>query len=184
MIYASYEFYSYVYFGKSIEPSDFPRLALRASSYIDYCTAGRAEKHADLDAVKMACCAIAEAYQTIDAARSSASKSLSASVGVRGTTKPNRWKLVQNLSFRGVKRQRRAECGRKCTRSSYGDGENVSCWNWAFESKGVLRMSMFPHVVTLYTQKSIELPENKFEPTLVNHITVLRGVLLGRLQGR
>ena len=84
MIYASYEFYSYVYFGKSIEPSDFPRLALRASSYLDWCTAGRAAKHADLEAVKMACCAIAEAYQTIDAARSSASKSLSASVGDSG----------------------------------------------------------------------------------------------------
>ena len=39
-------------------------------------------------------------------------------------------------------------------------------------------MSMFPHVVTLYNTKSIELPENKFDPTLVNHITVLRGVLL------
>ena len=84
MIYASYEFYSYVYFGKSIEPSDFPRLALLASSYIDYCTAGRASKHADIDAVKMACCAIAEAYQTIDAAKSSANKNLSASVGDSG----------------------------------------------------------------------------------------------------
>ena len=44
-------------------------------------------------------------------------------------------------------------------------------------------MSMFPHVVTLYNTKSIELPENKFEPTLVNHITVLRGVLLDASKG-
>ena len=44
-------------------------------------------------------------------------------------------------------------------------------------------MSMFPHVVTLYNTKSIELPEDKFEPTLVNHITVLRGVLLDASKG-
>ena len=44
-------------------------------------------------------------------------------------------------------------------------------------------MSMFPHVVTLYNTKSIELPENKFDPTLVNHITVLRGVLLDASKG-
>lgn len=44
-------------------------------------------------------------------------------------------------------------------------------------------MSMFPHVVTLYNTESIELPENNFEPTLVNHITVLRGVLLDASKG-
>lgn len=84
MIYASYEFYSYVYFGKAIEPVDFPRLALRASSYLDWCTAGRAAKHADLEAVKMACCALAEDYQTIDSARMLANRNLSSASGDSG----------------------------------------------------------------------------------------------------
>lgn len=39
-------------------------------------------------------------------------------------------------------------------------------------------MDMFPHVVTVYNTESVELPENNFNPTQVNHITVLRGVLL------
>lgn len=84
MIYASYEFYSYVYFGKAIEPVDFPRFALQASSYLDWCTAGRAAKHADLEAVKMACCALAEDYQTIDSARMLANRSLSSASGDGG----------------------------------------------------------------------------------------------------
>ena len=35
-------------------------------------------------------------------------------------------------------------------------------------------MSMFPHTVTVYNTETEELSENDFEPTLVNHITVLR----------
>ena len=44
-------------------------------------------------------------------------------------------------------------------------------------------MSMFPHTVTLYNTETTELPENDFKPTLVNHITVLRGVLLDASKG-
>lgn len=44
-------------------------------------------------------------------------------------------------------------------------------------------MSMFPHVVTLYNTKSVECPENGFRPTLVNYITILRGVFLDASKG-
>ena len=44
-------------------------------------------------------------------------------------------------------------------------------------------MDMFPHVVTVYNTETTELPENNFEPSLVNHITVLRGVLLDASKG-
>lgn len=39
-------------------------------------------------------------------------------------------------------------------------------------------MEMFPHTVTLYNTETAEAPETGFKPVLVNHITVLRGVLL------
>lgn len=44
-------------------------------------------------------------------------------------------------------------------------------------------MDMFPHTVTVYNTETVELPENNFEPTLINHITVLHGVLLDASKG-
>lgn len=78
MIYADYDFYVNEYFGRTISYDDFPRLALRGSQYIDYITQGRAEAKADVEAVKMCCCELAEQYQTIDAAQELAQKSLAA----------------------------------------------------------------------------------------------------------
>lgn len=43
---------------------------------------------------------------------------------------------------------------------------------------------MFPHVVTLYNADTEELPETGFKPTLVNHITILRGVLLDAVKAK
>ena len=80
MAYADYEYYKNTYLGTAIKEDDFPRLSLRASSFLDYYTQGKAAKNADLDALKMACCAIAEQYQYIDTAQALAQKSLSASL--------------------------------------------------------------------------------------------------------
>ena len=80
MAYADYEYYTTTYLGTAIKEDDFPRLSLRASSFLDYYTQGRAAKNADLDALKMACCAVAEQYQYIDTAQALAQKSLSASL--------------------------------------------------------------------------------------------------------
>lgn len=77
MVYADYSYYTNVYWGNSITEADWPRMATRASAFIDYATMGRAVKHAGLDAVKLACCALADDYQTIETARALANKSLS-----------------------------------------------------------------------------------------------------------
>lgn len=76
MVYADYEYYTNTYMGTAIKEDEFPRLALRASSYLDYYTQGRAEAHSDLDAVKMCCCALSEQYQSIETAQALAQKSL------------------------------------------------------------------------------------------------------------
>ncbi len=76
MVYADYAYYATMYMGVSIDADDFPRLAVRASSFLDYCTMGRAKHHLDMDELKMACCALAEDYQTIDQARAVSNKGL------------------------------------------------------------------------------------------------------------
>ena len=80
MAYADYEYYKDTYLGTAIKEADFPCLALRASSFLDYYTQGRAARSSNLDALKMACCALAEQYQAIDTAQALAQKALSASL--------------------------------------------------------------------------------------------------------
>ena len=64
MAYATYDYYTSGYQGKSIPEADFERLAERASEYIDYVTFGRAVNYGNANtALKKACCAIAETYQ-------------------------------------------------------------------------------------------------------------------------
>ena len=78
MVHADYDFYRNEYFGRAIPAEDFPRLALRGSQYIDYITQGRAAAQVELEAVQMCCCALAEQYQSIEAAAQLAQKSLAA----------------------------------------------------------------------------------------------------------
>ena len=59
MTYADYDYYSGTYLG-TVSEGDFPRLAVRASSFLDYYTQNRAKDNADLDAVKMCCCALVD----------------------------------------------------------------------------------------------------------------------------
>ena len=75
MTYADYAYYSGTYMG-TVSEKDFPRLAVRASSFLDYYTQNRAKDHAELDAVKMCCCALVDKYAVIDAAQALATKRL------------------------------------------------------------------------------------------------------------
>lgn len=68
MSYADYGYYREEYLGTGLGEEDFPRLALRASEYLDYYTQGRAAEQAGAREVKNACCALAEQYQIIDQA--------------------------------------------------------------------------------------------------------------------
>lgn len=80
MAYADYYFYSNEYFGMEIEVVDFDRLAIRASSFLDYYTQGRAAKNPDLIELKMACCALAEQYKIIEQAKALATKNLASAM--------------------------------------------------------------------------------------------------------
>ena len=75
MTYADYTYYSVTYMGTASE-KDFPRLAVRASSFLDYYTQNRVKDHAELDAVKMCCCVLVDKYAVIDAAQALATKRL------------------------------------------------------------------------------------------------------------
>lgn len=79
MAYADYTYYSGNYMG-TVSEEDFPRLAVRASSFLDYYTQNRAKDNADMDAVKMCCCALVDKYAVIDAAQALATKSLTKAV--------------------------------------------------------------------------------------------------------
>lgn len=64
MAYVDYTFYIDIYKGKAIIEADFDRLETRASSYIDSITQGRASSYSADDAVKMASCAVTDAWLT------------------------------------------------------------------------------------------------------------------------
>lgn len=75
MTYADYTYYTGTYMG-AVSGTDFPRLVVRASSFLDYYTRNMAKDHADLDAVKMCCCALVDKYQLIEAAQQLAATKL------------------------------------------------------------------------------------------------------------
>ncbi len=75
MVYADFAYYSGTYMG-TVSEENFPRLAVRASSFLDYYTLNKAKDNADLDAVKMCCCALVDKYAVIEAAQALAMKNL------------------------------------------------------------------------------------------------------------
>lgn len=80
MVYADFTYYTDSFMGAAISEADFPRLALRASQFLDYYTLGKARKIPGLENLKMACCAIAEKYQIVEKAQKSAAESLDGDV--------------------------------------------------------------------------------------------------------
>lgn len=76
MEYADYTFYTSSFLGSAISEADFPRLALRASQFLDYYTMGKAKNFPELENLKMACCAVAEKCQVVEKAEKSASESM------------------------------------------------------------------------------------------------------------
>lgn len=75
MVYADFAYYSGTYMG-TVSEENFPRLAVRASSFLDYYTLNKAKDNADLDAVKMCCCTLVDKYAVIEAAQALAMKNL------------------------------------------------------------------------------------------------------------
>ena len=77
MAYADYTYYYGTYMGTMSE-EDFSRLAVRASSYLDYYTRDKAKDNAELDAVKMCFCALVDVYKLIETAKELANKDMTA----------------------------------------------------------------------------------------------------------
>lgn len=64
MIYAEYAFYTGTYGGKDIPQADYTKFAARAKAYIDKMTQGQVKSLDPVpENVKMAACAVAEAYR-------------------------------------------------------------------------------------------------------------------------
>lgn len=85
-MYADFPFYTEQFLGSSIAEPDFPRLSFRASAFLDYYTMGKSKKSPNLHELKMACCAIAEQYQIIEAANKVVSQSVSDSGAKKSET--------------------------------------------------------------------------------------------------
>lgn len=75
MVYADYDFYFDTYHG-TVSAEDFCRLAVRASAFLDYYTQNRAKDNAELEAVKMATCALVDRYKLIEDAQELARKNV------------------------------------------------------------------------------------------------------------
>jgi len=87
MAYADHEYYTNIFRGSVLSDIDFPPAAERASDYIDYMTRNKATP--DSEAVKKACCALAETYHAmlqVKAAGSSAGEIQSEAVGSYSVT--------------------------------------------------------------------------------------------------
>ena len=70
MSYATYNFYTSVYYGDMLDEAGFNKFASRASDYIDRVTFGRAAKYTDdNDYLAKACCAAADQLSMIESAR-------------------------------------------------------------------------------------------------------------------
>ncbi|MFV0517246.1 MAG: hypothetical protein ACK5MV_07610 [Aminipila sp.] len=63
MAYANYAYYTAEYMGNSIPSANFDRLANRASSYLDKIIGSKISEISTTEKVKMATCAVAEAWQ-------------------------------------------------------------------------------------------------------------------------
>ena len=83
MAYADYTYYHGTYMG-TVSEEDFQRLAVRASSFLDYYTRNKAKEYVGLEELQMACCALVDKYKVIEAANDLAAKNLAASLSADG----------------------------------------------------------------------------------------------------
>lgn len=105
--YADYTYYTDTYLGESIPSGSFARLSTRSSAIIDRITFQRAEDVTDsddLDAIKMATCAIADEMYEIE--RSGNAGVTSESVGRHSVTYTKGSKKYQSATVRYIEAAR------------------------------------------------------------------------------
>ena len=80
-MYADYAFYTGTYQGEDIPEVDWRRISARADAFVDRLTYGRLHHGWDVtEAVKMACCAVAEALHAQQAAQAQGAKAAAAGI--------------------------------------------------------------------------------------------------------
>lgn len=80
-MYADYAFYTEIYQGKVVPEDEWRRISARASAFLDDITYGRLHHGWTVtEAVKMACCAVAEAIHTQKAAQAQGAKAAAAGI--------------------------------------------------------------------------------------------------------
>lgn len=94
-LFADYDYYKSVYGGSAVSEEEFPRLAAKASAYIDRITFGRASGHADDERVKWCCC---ELCDTLSEVESDGLRKQSESIGSWSVTYANS-ENTSELSF-------------------------------------------------------------------------------------
>lgn len=90
MAYADYTYYTGEWLGTAIAEADFPRLALRASDFLDYYTRGKAASATGetvVDALAKACCAVAEQMQEDEKLKAVAAQAVDAALAGNGEVK-------------------------------------------------------------------------------------------------
>lgn len=101
MAYADYHDYICSFWGTAVPEEEWPRLSMLASHYIDYITQGRAAARADEEAVKLCCCALAEQYRVIEAARAAAGSAAAMTAGSTGAEKKSETVGSWSATYRG-----------------------------------------------------------------------------------
>ena len=111
MIYADYNFYVSSFYGNVIPEEEYAAAALRASQFLDYYTMNRAKQQPELEALKLACCALAEEYHTIITAARQQSQTMagdgemqSQTVGGYSVTYRNRGEALSEASAQAQSR--------------------------------------------------------------------------------
>ena len=80
-MYADYAFYTGTYQGEDIPEADWRRISARADAFVDRLTYGRLHHGWEVtEAVKMACCAVAEALHAQQAAQDQGAKAAAAGI--------------------------------------------------------------------------------------------------------
>ena len=80
-MYADYAFYTGTYQGEDIPEADWRRISARADAFVDRLTYGRLHHGWEVtEAVKMACCAVAEALHAQQAAQAQGAKAAAAGI--------------------------------------------------------------------------------------------------------
>lgn len=102
MIYADFDYYCSTYYGKQIQdPEEYEKFATQAAFELDYFTLGKASKNADMEAVKMASCAVAEQFKILDTAELNAASGEIASESVGSHSRTYRSAAEISASVRG-----------------------------------------------------------------------------------